>query len=193
MGVVADAGSVTVGRRRELDVLETLLALVVDGRGAVLLLSGEAGIGKSHLLAELSLQAKSRGFGVAIGRCFSDATHHVFAPWREALGDVTLASSSRPRLGAQEDRVRSFEQVLKSIRELASTRPLLVAIEDLHWADRDSLQLFLQVARFGLSAAVLLVGTVRTLDLDAERNDALDAVLARPHGGPPFRVCSARR
>src|SRR5260221_6261831 len=140
MGVVADPGPVTVGRRRELDVLETQLAQVGDGGGAVLLLSGEAGIGKSHLLATLSLQAKSRKFGVAIGRCFSDATHRVFAPWRESLGDVALTLSSRPRLGAQEDRVRSFEQVLKSIRELAAARPLLVAIEDLHWADRDSLQ-----------------------------------------------------
>ncbi len=184
MGATARSSTlapVIVGRARELLQLQGTLARVARDAGAVVVLAGEAGVGKSHLLGALADLARERNFGVAIGRCFPDTGVQAFAPWREALGDDAVAGWGRhagASLGAGDDRARTFEGALAALRARASERPLLVALEDLHWADRDSLRLFLHLARFGRDSALLLAGTVRTPDVDASHHETLDAVLA---------------
>ena len=155
-----------VGRARELALLRSTLGRVAGhtGGGAVALLLGEAGVGKSHLLAALEDEARGRGYEVRVGRCFADGGQRAFGPWREALAGTSALEgrADGAPLGARDDRERSFEAVLAALEERSRARPLLVAIEDFHWADRDSLLLFLHVARFGLGAPLLLVGSIRT-------------------------------
>jgi len=169
-----------VGRLRELEGLNAALERARLGSGEIVLIGGEAGVGKSHLLAELFVAAQASGSGIAVGRCFADGGQRAFAPWQQAFEEAAPwgARESQPSLGAADDRARAFEGVLSAVAARARERPLVVAIEDLHWADRDSLLLLLHVARFGLQNPVLLVGTVRAPDLDAARHQALDEVLA---------------
>lgn len=165
-----------VGRSRELHQLQDTLARVAHDAGSVVVLAGEAGVGKSHLLDALVELARERGFGVAVGRCFADTAGQPYGPWREALGAVV--ASREASLGAGDDRARAFEAALSALQTRASERPLVVALEDVHWADRDSLLLLQHVARFGRASALLLAVTVRTPDLDAAQNETLDRVLA---------------
>jgi len=168
---------VIVGRARELDALRAALARAARGDGAIAIVAGEAGVGKSHLIAAAGEIARGLGFDVAVGRCFASGAQRAFAPWREALGDLG-ADRRAEGLGAADARVRTFEAVLATLAARAASRPLLIAIEDLHWADRDSLLLFQHVARFGLGAALLVVATVRDPDLDAASYPLLDDVRA---------------
>jgi DNA-binding CsgD family transcriptional regulator len=169
-----------IGRTRETAVLQAALERATGKAGAVVLISGEAGVGKTHLVGALAHLAQERGCGVRIGRCFADATQGAFAPWREALGEAFVSGTrpGRARLGARDDRARSFEAVLVEIAARAAAAPQVIVIEDLQWGDRDTLSLFLHVARFGLSQALLLLGTIRSPDLDTAQNQPLDDLLA---------------
>ncbi len=171
-----------VGRERELAAARAALARLglssADGGGAGLLLVGEAGVGKSHVLAALAEEARAAGADVRLGRCFADIARASFAPFAEALGEEALATTKRPSLGPVEDRARAFESVLSAVARRAAERPLVLAVDDLHWADPESVRLFLHLARFGLGGAVLLVGTVRAPDLDGAKNPVLDEALA---------------
>jgi DNA-binding CsgD family transcriptional regulator len=170
---------VIVGRTHELEAAEQALASVSRGAGQILWLTGEAGVGKSHLLGEIARRARERGFEVALGRCFADAAQSPFGPFREALGAQVFdaAPGGRPRSG-REGRARSFERVLRVLGARAAAAPLLLSLEDLHWADRESLSLFQHVGRFGTDQSLLLLGTVRMPDVDAQRQLALDELLA---------------
>ena len=74
-----------VGRERELEQLEQLLSSVLDGRGCVLRLEGEPGLGKSHLAAEFVKRAERRGVQAAIGACQSTDQNMAYAPWRQVF------------------------------------------------------------------------------------------------------------
>lgn len=177
-------GHQVIGRERELARLVACLEAAPAG-GAVVVVSGEAGVGKSHLLGALATEAQARGASTAIGRAFADVGA-AFAPWHEALGDPELGApapvgpgaSGGAGLGARDDRARTFEAVLSAVGRRARHAPFVLAIEDLQWADADSLALFQHVARFALAGAVVLVGTVRTPDPGSADNPALDALLA---------------
>jgi DNA-binding CsgD family transcriptional regulator len=170
-----------VGRERELEILRAALARAAGAKGQIVLLSGEAGIGKTALVSEIAAEARASALDVATGRCYADAGQHAFGPWRQAFAEAQVWSAGRDlaaELGATDSRARAFEDVLAVLTERAARSPVLVIVEDLHWADRDSLLLLLHLARFGLQQAVLLVCTVRAPDLHAARNATLDEVLA---------------
>ncbi len=144
-----------------------------------MLVTGEAGVGKTHLLGAAEEDARAAGLDWVIGRCFPDAADQAFGPWREALGDEAVGgrAGSRVRLSARDQRARTLERVLATLRDRSSARPLGVAIEDLHFAHPDSLTLFRHVMRFGLGGRLLLVATLRTPDADGAASAALDELL----------------
>jgi DNA-binding CsgD family transcriptional regulator len=156
-----------IGREPELAVLESLIARAEASEGAFALVAGESGVGKSRLVAELSVRARSRAMTVLIGECLELAEGEL--PYAPLIG--ALRSLLRERSGQQAEELllaphgelarllpelagkasaedqpnagegaqaRLFEQLLFVICAAARQGPVLLVIEDLHWADRST-------------------------------------------------------
>ncbi len=153
---VPTAAPPLVGRTRELDELAGLAGVDPPGHGAVLL-GGDAGIGKSRLLLALAERADAAGWEVAVGHCldlggspvpylpFTELAARLAAVRPEPVADLTEQYPSLRRLVASgtgsaaaepADRGLFFEAVHATLSALAEERPLLVVVEDLHWADQ---------------------------------------------------------
>lgn len=159
--------------------LSTALEQSTRGDGNGVLILGEAGIGKSHLLRVLQAEAKGVGCRILSGRCFADLQQRDFAPFREAFSAVgSWEPSDSIALGSTDERLRLFDGVIERLGGIATSAPVLLAVEDLQWADADSVRLFRHIARFGMHLPLLLVGTVRSPDPGITENPELDSVLA---------------
>ncbi|MGY1771805.1 BTAD domain-containing putative transcriptional regulator [Blastococcus sp. SYSU D00813] len=151
-----------VGRAIELAQLRVALDLAAGGRPAVVVVGGEAGIGKTRLAEAAAEVARSAGWAVAWSRCADDAGAPALWPWTqvlEALGQERLAPM------AEEDpdaaRFRLFEDLRTRLSAAASRQPLLVVLDDLQGADTTSVQLLSLVARHLPRLALLVLVTVR--------------------------------
>jgi hypothetical protein len=180
-----------VGRRQELGRLNAALARAADGQPAVVLIGGEAGVGKTRLVAEFAERAGAAGVRVLAGGCVrlgEDALPYV--PFSEALRGLVrsldppavdaLVGEGRaelarlvPDLGAPEPaaqlrgsgdwtQARLFALVLGLLERLAGMAPLVLVVEDLHWADQSSLQLLSFLVHGLPQAPVVLVVTYRS-------------------------------
>src|SRR4051794_23372028 len=153
------SSSVFVGRSSELAVLEGAVARANSGEGSVVLLAGESGIGKSRLIGELSQRARAGGATVLTGECLELAEGELpYAPIVGALGslarergtevfgdaaaeltrllpELSPADSGNGEMGSQ---ARLFEQLLGVLSALGQDAPVLLVVEDLHWADRST-------------------------------------------------------
>ncbi|HEY0238442.1 MAG TPA: AAA family ATPase [Friedmanniella sp.] len=180
------AAAPLVGRARELDELATLVGVVSPpGPGAVLL-GGDAGIGKSRLLAALSERADAAGWEVAVGHCldlggspvpylpFTELAGRLSAVRPQPLAELTtqhpslrqlVASGTGGALVEPAERGLFFEAVHAAFSALADERPLLVVVEDLHWADQSTYDLLTFLLTRGFAAPVGLVGSYRSDDL----------------------------
>jgi DNA-binding CsgD family transcriptional regulator len=160
----ARAGEVFVGRARELEELERLLDETRAGSGATVLVAGEAGIGKTRLASELARRAGDAGFAVFLGRSIDlVGTELPFQPFVEAL---------RPLGGLRQvgSQLRAFEETLALLSERAAATPVLLVLEDLHWADASTLDLVVFLAHNLDDRQVLLLATCRADELaSAER------------------------
>jgi DNA-binding CsgD family transcriptional regulator len=185
-----------VGRDREL----ALLSEAWRGDGQLLVVRGPAGIGKSRLVRELADQARDAGGPVLAGRCSPTAGDVPLRPLREALlaaARVGLAPPSRlaaflPVLGSlvpewSGERAEGAdgglmvlaEGVLRLLAEWSSPQtPALVVIEDLHWADRETLQVLEYLADHLPGQVALVVATLRD-DEPGPGGELVSALLAR--------------
>ena len=174
-----------VGRHEELDELTRLLEQVTSGRAACALIAGEAGIGKTRLVGELAQQATAVGADVLVGRCvdlrddvlpyapfvevLTDLLHRDGAPALRALAGPTadelcrlvpaVGGDTTPPSTASTGRLLlAVESVLEG---LAASRPVLLVVEDVQWADASTRDLLVLLAH-QLRGRVLLVATLRT-------------------------------
>ncbi len=195
-----------VGRERELAELEAALAAAEAGRGQVVLLAGEAGIGKTTLASAFAASATARGARLAWGRAWEAGGAPAFWPWvevlRELCADVDDQASAAvgpslavigemapelvahlpalprpPEMAPAQARFRLFDAVATLLRYSARAAPLLVVLDDLHAADAATLSLLLFAARQVARSRVLLLGTVR--DVEARLSPELAGELAR--------------
>ena len=189
-----------VGRDDELGRLLGLLEEAEAGRAMVALVSGDAGVGKSRLTSEISQIAGKRDFIVLSGQCAELGDSVPYLPLADALRGgaqnpatgVKDALASRPALsrllpdgadGRVTDGDRSglarqqmFGAVLGLLAELAAVRPVLLVLEDLHWADASTRDLLTFLSRMLHRERVALLGTYRSDDL--HRRHPLRPVLA---------------
>ena len=156
----ARASGEFVGRARELGELERALDAARAGSGATVLVAGEAGIGKTRLACEVASRAHDAGFAVLLGRSVDlVGTELPYQPFAEALrplGKPWHASGDTP--GSQ---LRVFEETLALLTERAASAPVLLVLEDLHWADTSTLDLVVFLAHNLDSRSVLSLATYR--------------------------------
>ncbi|WP_308010432.1 AAA family ATPase [Blastococcus sp. LR1] len=195
-----------VGRADELDRLLAHVGRAAGGRSSAVLLAGDAGVGKTRLLDELSRRATERGVRVLIGHCVDLGDVGLpYLPFvdllRPVAADPELALSARenPVLGAllsgrpsgaaairptgeeqdlgrplpnrampqpaDDGRLLLFESVAHLLCELASTGPLLLVLEDVHWADRSSRDLLRYLLARLADEPIAVVASYRSEDL----------------------------
>lgn len=198
----ASAGSF-VGREAEVAELRDAWRRAVEGAREIHLLSGEPGIGKTRLAAELAVHAAHDGAIVLYGRCYEESVV-PYQPFAEALrwyatsipptqlrDEVTRAGSIVARLapglerdlpalpepvraGPDTERHLLFQATIDLLAEIAARAPVLLVLDDLHWADEPTWLLLAHVARTTGPSRLLVVGTYRS----SECNDGFDAIVA---------------
>src|ERR687894_1230560 len=160
-----------VGRDRELSVLNDRLTAARDGRGSLVLISGEAGIGKTALADALCREAADLGAHVLTGHCFDRTETPPYGPWIQiarrvqALSDIANTLPV-PRLDGATSQADLFTQTRDFLVALTAERLLVLVLEDLHWADSASLDLLRFIARGIDEMPLLLVATYRAEEID---------------------------
>ena len=164
------AGSLPLaGRVAEVDALTTAYAAVAGGQSRVVLLTGEAGLGKTRLVEELCDWVRSAADGAQVRVGWSAplaGATLAFGPFVAALGDEVewlLADGGGEDMLAARHRL--FMRVLGLLAELAARAPLVLVLEDLHWADESSRELLAFLAVRLRAEPVLVVGTLREEEL----------------------------
>jgi DNA-binding CsgD family transcriptional regulator len=156
-----------VGRNRELVRLRGWLDGIAAGCGRVALLEGEAGIGKTRLLAELVVAARGRGFTVLPGRAHELAQDQPFRAIASALHlragspDPERAAIARMLREGANHQFRLLDDILTLVERAALQGPVLLTIDDLHWTDAASLATLDHVARHSAGLPVGIAGTLR--------------------------------
>jgi len=174
-----------VGRETEFGSLARSWAAAARGKGAMVLVSGEAGTGKSRLTNEVALHAEGQGGGVLVGtttpgearpyEALVDALRNSLSlvipahtpeelgvlarvlPEIAARAPILEPEPARPEI----ERARVFDVVAAAVAALAKKRPLLIVLEDLHWASASSAALIEHLGRRVARLPVLIVGTYR--------------------------------
>jgi tetratricopeptide (TPR) repeat protein len=179
-----------VGRERELKELQQFLDGAIDGKGGTIFISGEAGSGKTRLTTEFLNLAKKQGVTILSGWCLSNAAVPYF-PFVEAFDSYLseneadksaesqhlslktwLISPSQPEGSANQAEMspqawkdQRFAAVTKALLLMANNKPLILFIDDLHWADSASLSLLHYIARTVGPEKILVLATFRSEEL----------------------------
>ncbi|HLO27838.1 MAG TPA: AAA family ATPase [Anaerolineales bacterium] len=186
--------SVLIGREQELNTLKKALHAARGSVGCCILLTGEAGIGKSRLIEELRQWATSENFTILEGYCFEQAVSFPYAPWIDALraffGSLNALDIEEllgplapelmkllpelalllpqiqptPPLEPLAEKYRLFESFTRFGSSLSTIDPVLFILEDLHWSDAVSLELFQYFVRRIHNQPLMLVGTYRNAE-----------------------------
>jgi hypothetical protein len=177
---------VVVGRVKETRELSARLEAARSGRSRALLIGAPAGVGKSRLLQELELEARNVDLPFALGQCRAEGLSPR-APIEQALRALVRSTPSsildplRPVLGrllpslaggeppvfrdASEEKIAVFEALSRWLRELSTTTPFVLCLEDLHWADSATLEIMNVIIRALHRTAGLIVATFRSDEL----------------------------
>jgi DNA-binding winged helix-turn-helix (wHTH) protein len=182
-----------VGREASLAALGARLEEALAGRGSMVWISGEAGIGKTRTAHELARRAQARG-ALVLGTHSHDAPETPpFWPWARIVqtyasgrnGPATrqLLDSAAPMLAGDAvpggEQFALFDTVTRSFLSVSQARPIVMIFDDVHWADEASLRLLQFFAREVRSAPILLVGTYRDASLPGDARARLLGSLLR--------------
>jgi tetratricopeptide (TPR) repeat protein len=205
---------VFVGREAELRQLQSAFDAAASGQGSLTMVVGEPGIGKTALCEQLATYVSLRNGRALVGHCYEEGSLSLpylafvealrtyaqardVSQLREELGpgapDVArivsdirerLRMEPRPKGDPEEERYRLLQAVSDFLGSAAVTKPLLIVLEDLHSADRGTLDMLEHVARKLGDKRLLLVGTYR--DIEVDRTHPLSAALAELRRLPHF-------
>ena len=203
-------GNIFVGRQREMETLATALENSLSGQGHLVMLAGEPGIGKTRTAQELASLATARGAQVLWGWCYEEEGAPPYWPWVQPIRSyVQQADSERlrsemgpgaadiaelipqtraklpgleipPELEPEQARFRLFDSITTFLKNAALNQPLMLVLDDLHWADKPSLLLLQFLARELApiqSSRLLVVGCYR--DMELSRQHPLSETLAQ--------------
>jgi Predicted ATPase len=191
----SSAGGVLVGRDPEMRALLDALESARSGQGRLVLLAGEAGIGKTRLADAFAREARRTDARVLWGRCWEAGGAPAYWPWLQAirvylrdsdpaalrlalgsrgphlarilpeLRDLLLDLPELPHEDSDESRFQIFEATATFLRNVSSARPLVLVLDDLHVADEPSLRLLQFVAADMSDSRLLVIATYREEDV----------------------------
>ena len=189
--------TIFIGRELERSQLCRLLDGTIHGQGALVMIGGEPGIGKTRLTLEIALEASKRRIRTLRGHCYEEDASTTYLPFIEILeaalaetpraefrellgqdaGEIARMAPSLRRmfddipaaleLPAEQQQRYLFNAVCDLIARIARVRPLLLVVEDLHSADKPTLLLIEHLARRVDEMPVLMLATYRDFELDA--------------------------
>ena len=192
------AGGVFVGRQREMGELKACLEDALSGRGRLVMLVGEPGIGKTRTAQELVTYAGLRGAQVLWGRSYEEQGVPPYWPWVQAIrsyvrerdpeqlrtemgsgaADIAEVVSDvrerlpdlppAPQLEPEQARFRLFDSIAAFLKTASQRQPLVLVLDDLHWADQPFLALLQFAARELGGARLLIIGTYRDMELSRQ-------------------------
>lgn len=195
-----------VGRAAQLKRLTARFDEACHGRGAIVMLRGEPGIGKTRTLEEFADHARQRGALIMRGACYDGEWQQPFGPFAEAITEyaqsipasdlITLLGKRAgtiariapavremltdipepPPLDKEEERFRLFDAVSQFLITISKETPIVLILDDLHWADRGTVALLAHVAHFVGANPILLIGAYR--DAEVNRSHPLSSTLA---------------
>jgi class 3 adenylate cyclase len=194
-----------VGRSAQFESLSAKLAEALNGRGSVAMLRGEPGIGKTRMLEEFADHARQRGAVVLRGSCYDGEWQPPYGPFAEAIleyarvapqefaGAIGKKASILARiapglhssiadipepiaLDKEEERFRLFDAVSQFLIAVSQRAPLVLVLDDLHWADPGVVAMLNHVAHFVPEHSILLIGAYR--DAEVDRRHPLSGALA---------------
>jgi tetratricopeptide (TPR) repeat protein len=203
-----------VGRENELKTLQNAFTGAMSGQGALMMVVGEPGIGKTSVCEELATFVTLRGGMTLWGHCYEEGSLSLpYLAFVEALRSYVLdretdelkkelgsgasdvariVSEIREKLhvepretqNPEEDRYRLMQAVTSFLKNAASVKPILVILEDLHDADKGTLEMLSYISRNLTGKRLLIIGTYR--DVEVDRNHPLSAALAELRRVPSF-------
>ncbi|HEY96250.1 MAG TPA: AAA family ATPase [Dehalococcoidia bacterium] len=204
-----------VGRENELKQLQNAFTGAMSGQGALMMVVGEPGIGKTSVCEELSTFVTLRGGMSLWGHCYEEGSlslpylafveairsyvldrepEHLNKELGSGATDVArIVSEIREKLhiepreteSPEEDRYRLMQAVTSFLANASSVKPMLLILEDLHDADRGTLEMLSYISRNLSGTRLLIIGTYR--DVEVDRNHPLSAVLAELRRVSSFR------
>ncbi|NML43649.1 AAA family ATPase [Ramlibacter sp. G-1-2-2] len=210
----ADEGAHDHARAPELALLERRMRAALAGNGGAVALCGEPGIGKSHTAQEAARRAAALGLRVLWARCNEEAGAPPYWPWRQLLqawaegrddaaqarvlgsaaaplADLLPELAARlpklpplPRVDALQARFRLFDAMAGFWRRATADEPLLLIVDNLHWADASSLRLLEFLAPELSARALLVLATYREMELT--RQHPLSGTLGELSAQPGF-------
>jgi tetratricopeptide (TPR) repeat protein len=197
---------VFVGREPELKQLKSAFDGAMSGQGALMMVMGEPGIGKTALCEQLATYVTLRGGRTLVGHCYEKGSLSLpYLAFVEALRSYVLSREAkdlrkelgtgaadvariiseirerlkiklRPQKDPEEERYRLLQAVSEFLTNAANVQPMMVVLEDLHDADKGTLEMLTHVSRNLAGARLLIVGTYR--DVEVDRSHPLSAALA---------------
>ncbi len=192
------ATTALIGRHAETAILQSAIGDAMSGRGRLVLLAGEPGIGKTTLAVNAADRAAEHGARVLWGACWEGEGAPAFWPWIQALrvyaaehtDDELTADAGAgapelcrllpeftarmpampppPDLEPDEARFRQFDAIASFLGRAAARQPLVVVLDDLHWADESSMRLLVFVAAQLATNRVAIIGTYRDTEVRAD-------------------------
>jgi tetratricopeptide (TPR) repeat protein len=197
---------VFVGRESELKQLQAAFDGAISGQGVLMMVTGEPGIGKTALCEQLSTYVTLRGGRTLVGHCYEAGSLSLpYLAFVEALRSYVLSRETRdlreelgnaaadvarivseirerlkvrvrPQKDPEEERYRLLQGVAEFLSNAASVHPMMVILEDLHDADKGTMEMLTHVSRNLAGARLLIIGTYR--DVEVDRSHPLSATLA---------------
>ncbi len=202
-----------VGRTTELARLHQKLEEARTGRGGLVMIVGEPGIGKTRIVEEFAETARNAGSAVLWGRCYEGEWAPAYSPFSEAIREYArtadpgqllhdlgtgggpvarLVPELRDRLPdipepaalqPDEERFRLIDSISRFLIAASARKPLVLVVDDLHWADKDSITMLRHIARFAGGSRLLLIGAYRDVELDRQHPlaEALASLRSETH------------
>jgi predicted ATPase len=195
--------------------LRSALEEALSGQGRLVVVAGEPGIGKTRTAQELTIYAQTRGAQVLWGRCYEGEGAPPYWPWAQPLKTYLERTSpqelradlgpgaadigemlpelreklpdleSPPALEPEQARFRLFNSVTTFLKKASQRKPLVLVLDDLHWADRSSLLLLQFLSQQVGDSPLLVLGTYR--DVEVNPQHPLSVTLAQLSREPLFR------